>query len=307
MTIRHLPALPEASTRLRAARCDLTPQALERWDRSITAAATGEANTISILEPIGSDPWTGEGVTAKRIAGALRGMSGPVTVAINSPGGNYFEGLAIYNLLRGYKGAVNVQVIGVAASAASVIAMAGDRIEIAKAGFLMIHNSAAVAAGGAEDFRSLADTLDQFDAAMAEVYAQRTGQPVTAIQALLDAETWISGQKAVDDGYADALLPADQVRKDARAAERHQIAAQRLDVILAQAGLSRSERRALLNEFKSGMPGAAGHDDTPSAVDSGTPRAAEPPAPTGKQLADVQAALLALTLGIPLSVTGEPA
>ncbi|MBN0106041.1 Clp protease ClpP, partial [Pseudomonas aeruginosa] len=92
-------------------------------------------------EPIGYDWWTGEGVTAKRIAGALRAIGGDVdvTVNINSPGGDVFEGLAIYNLLREHKGKVTVRVLGLAASAASFIAMAADEVKIARAGFLMIH------------------------------------------------------------------------------------------------------------------------------------------------------------------------
>ncbi|EOG9562751.1 head maturation protease, ClpP-related [Salmonella enterica subsp. enterica serovar Newport] len=119
---------------------------MDRWNGGIKAAATDD-NSISVFDVIGQDYW-GEGVTAKRIAGALRAMNGAdVTVNINSPGGDMFEGLAIYNLLREYQGKVTVKVLGIAASAASVIAMAGDDIQIGRGAFLMIHNCWVVAMG----------------------------------------------------------------------------------------------------------------------------------------------------------------
>ncbi|KLB48562.1 peptidase, partial [Xanthomonas euvesicatoria] len=104
------------------------------------------------------------GVTARRVAGALRAMGkGPVTVNVNSPGGDMFEGLAIYNLLREHDGEITVKVLGLAASAASIIAMAGDTVQIARAGFLMIHNAWVMAVGNRNDLIEVADTLKPFD------------------------------------------------------------------------------------------------------------------------------------------------
>jgi HK97 family phage portal protein len=115
------------------ARWDLHPQARAKMGCGVSRRRRRQASTITILEPIGVD-FFGNGVTAKRIAAALRAIGNqPVTVMINSPGGDFFEGLAIYNLLREHPKAVTVQVIGIAASAASVIAMAGDDIQIGKA------------------------------------------------------------------------------------------------------------------------------------------------------------------------------
>jgi len=127
------------------------PRAFERWNPGVHAADGGESDrTISIYDVIGYD-FFGDGVTARRIAGALRNMGeGPVTVNINSPGGDMFEGLAIYNLLREHPGEVTVKVLGLAASAASVIAMAGDTVQIARAGFYMVHNAWVVAEVDAE-------------------------------------------------------------------------------------------------------------------------------------------------------------
>jgi ATP-dependent Clp protease, protease subunit len=139
MTLKTLPLAPQLQPCAQLSG-EVRPVALERWNPSIRAANEDEYR-ISIFDPIGFDPWTGEGVTAKRIAAALRTLDGAdVTVNINSPGGDMFEGLAIYNLLREYSGKVVVKVLGLAASAASIIAMAGDEVRIARAGFLNIHN-----------------------------------------------------------------------------------------------------------------------------------------------------------------------
>lgn len=117
----------------------VSPLAFDRWNPAIKASDEND-NTIGIYDPIGYDYWDDSGVTAKRISAALRSLDGAdVVVNINSPGGDVFEGLAIYNLLREYKGHVTVRVLGVAASAASFIAMAADEIQIARAGFFMIH------------------------------------------------------------------------------------------------------------------------------------------------------------------------
>lgn len=121
-------------------------------------------------------------MTAKRIAGALRVMNGAdVTVNINSPGGDMFEGLAIYNLLREYQESYG-QVLGIAASAASVIAMAGDDIQIGRGAFLMIHNCWVVAMGNRHDFAELSASLEPFDNAMADIYAARSGLDMATVQ-----------------------------------------------------------------------------------------------------------------------------
>lgn len=254
---------------------ELAPQALERWTPSLIAAASDSDATISIFDPIGAD-FFGEGVTAKRIAGALRsiGADKDVTVNVNSPGGDLFEGIAIYNLLREHKGNVSIKVLGLAASAASLIAMAGDDIQIARAGFLMVHNTWIMAVGNRHDMREFADRLEPFDTAMADIYAARTGLEPKAVHRKMDAETWINGSAAVDEGWADSLLPADEVREN-KAARADRTAAYQLDVALAKAGMPRSERRSLLQNFKGGTPSAAARETgTPSAAGDGKPSAA---------------------------------
>lgn len=269
--MRNKNAMPQAREDRPAFRMqwDIAPRAMDRWTPDLMAAATD--NSISMFDPIGYDPWTGEGVTAKRIAAALRGI-GPdkdVVVNINSPGGDMFEGLAIYNLLREHEGHVTVKVLGMAASAASVIAMAADELLIARAGFLMIHNAWAIVVGNRLDLLEMADTLKPFDAAMADIYAARSGMDAKATQKMMDAETWIGGAAAVEQGFAEGLLKADEVKKDVSASDRS--AGYKLDAALMKAGLPRAERRALLQDYKSSMTAGAG---MPGATDDSKPGAA---------------------------------
>ncbi|HLT25877.1 MAG TPA: head maturation protease, ClpP-related, partial [Zeimonas sp.] len=203
MTIRNLPGAPEGRPRS-AVRWDISARAFARWDAGVRAADDDADRSISIYDVIGYDYWTGDGVTAKRIAGALRSLGkGPVTVNVNSPGGDLFEGLAIYNLLREHEGEVTVKVLGLAASAASMIAMAGDTIQIARAGFFMVHNAWVIAMGNRHDLREIGDWLEPFDAAMADIYVARTGQEAEAVAKLMDAESWIGGSAAIEQGFAD--------------------------------------------------------------------------------------------------------
>lgn len=263
MTKRQLPAAP-AGRPCAGVTSEPQPSALERWNGGIRAA-TDNDNTISIFDVVGRDYWD-EGVTAKRIAGALRSLNGAdVTVNINSPGGDMFEGLAIYNLLREYQGKVTVKVLGIAASAASVIAMAGDDIQIGRGAFLMIHNCWVVAMGNRHDFAELADTLTPFDTAMADIYAARSGLDMATVQQLMDAESYIGGSDAVEKGLADGLLSADAVSDgdDSPAA-----ALRKLDALLAKTNTPRAERRKLIKALSGSMPGAAANPDgTPGATD----------------------------------------
>ncbi|MBN9674636.1 head maturation protease, ClpP-related [Salipiger bermudensis] len=258
MTLRNLPEikagrLPEV--------CAFQPDedALERWNASVRAAQSSE-NTISVLDVIGEDFWTGGGVTSKRVSAALRAIGDQdVFVDINSPGGDFFEGVAIYNALRAHPRKVTVRVLGIAASAASVIAMAGDEIQIGKAGFLMVHNAWVVAMGNRHDLEEAAATMEPFDDAMATVYSDRAGVAKAKAAEWMDSETWFNGEQAVDAGLADAFLPADAAQEDKTQASAAKApkAINRVDALLAKTGMPRSERRALLAEVKGGTHDAA--------------------------------------------------
>jgi ATP-dependent Clp protease protease subunit len=251
----NLPTAPSA--RRNNVHSEISARALARWNPSIQAAAS-ETASISILDAIGQDYWTGEGVTAKRIESALRaiGEDTPINVTINSPGGDMFEGLAIYNLLKEHKAPVNIKVIGVAASAASVIAMAGDTVEIARAGFFMIHNAWVLAAGNRHDLREVSDWLEPFDEVMADIYAARTGLDKKAVAKLMDSESWIGGQSAVDDGFADSLLQSDEIEQ--REGAKALSSVRRIEGALRASGMPKSEAVALIAEFKAALGDPSG-------------------------------------------------
>ena len=262
---KNLPAAL-AGARVGGVRFDLSAKALDRWNPTVQAAATDD-NTISVFDVIGQDYWSGEGVTAKRIAAALRSIGDrDVVVNINSPGGDMFEGLAIYNLLREHPGKVTVKVLGVAASAASIIAMAGDDVQVARAGFLMIHNAWVLAAGNRHDFRDYADYLEPFDASMADIYVARSGLELKAVQTMMDGETWIGGSAAIEQGFADALLASDEVEQGEE--KPSAIAVRRIESALRASGMPRTEAMRLISDFKAGLRDAAG-DGERDATTSG--------------------------------------
>lgn len=282
MTIRKLPEAPDASGVAARFRSEVPEAIYARFNGDVKAAAEDESS-ISVFGTIGADFWD-EGVTAKRISAALRsiGPGNDVVVNINSPGGDVFEGLAIYSLLREHKGKVTVKVMGLAASAASIIAMAGDDVQVARAGFLMIHNTWVVAMGNRHDLREAADTLEPFDGALADIYAVRTGIAEDEIAAMLDKETWIGGAEAVEKGFADGLLASDDVKEEKGASAS---ALRRLDNALAEGKkLPRAERRQLIKELAA----------MPSASAEGTPRAAEGEADEGLDYLRLAAARLSL-------------
>lgn len=247
---------------------ELKPRALDKWNSSIRAASS--ANTISVLDVIGEDYW-GEGVTAKRISGALRAIgNNDVVVNINSPGGDMFEGLAIYNLLRAHSGKVTVNILGIAASAASIIAMAGDEIHMGRGAFLMIHNCWSIGVGNRHDFAKLAADLEPFDKSMADIYVARSGQSESVVSKMMDDETYIASSDAIAKGFADGLLAADEINDGD---ESPQAAIRKLDAALAKAEMPRSERRKLISALTGSMPGATSDPNgTPSATNEINPK-----------------------------------
>ncbi len=262
MSLLKLPEI-KASHAISKVSFDARPDAMERWEPEIKAAAEGEAS-ISIYDTIGFS-WDGEGVTAKRISAALRSIGAKdVTVNVNSPGGDFFEGVAIYNLLRAHPHKVTVKVMGLAASAASVIAMAGDEILMGDGAFLMIHNAWAVAIGNRHDMLQASEQLAPFDAAMADVYAARSGMTAAEAAALMDKETWIGANQAIEDGFATGLIDGGEIEHDTKAQGQKKYLAL-VEASMAKAGHTRSTRRDVFKNLFNGKPGAAGDDATPSA------------------------------------------
>jgi ATP-dependent protease ClpP protease subunit len=249
---------------------DAPSDVLAKWAESPQAAEADDPNTVSIYDVIGEDMWSGGGFTAKRMGAALRAIGkNDVTVKINSPGGDMFEGIAIYNLLRDHPAKVTVEVMGWAASAGSIIAMAGDEIRMGLGTFMMVHNAWGVVVGNRHDMRDGADLFDGFDSAIADIYEARTGMDRAAIVKLMDAETFMGPSEAVANGFADVV---DQTRTEASASatstpNRAVMARRRTEAALAKAGVSRNDRSEIISELTATQRDAS--RPTPAERDAG--------------------------------------
>tara|TARA_R100000005_G_C5000769_1_gene207673 strand:- start:2840 stop:3928 length:1089 start_codon:yes stop_codon:yes gene_type:complete len=156
---------------------------------------------ISIYDEIGD-----YGTSAKNFIQDLKSAGDKnINLRMNSVGGSVFDGLAIYNVLRAHKGHVNVKIEGLSASIASIIALAGDKIEMAENGFFMIHNPFGKSAGDAEDMRKTADLLDKIKQELVSIYASKTELTNEEISNMMDEETWLTSQEAKEMGFIDVI------------------------------------------------------------------------------------------------------
>ncbi len=233
------------------------PQVFDKWAQDaagIRAVERGD-NVITMFEVIGEDYWSGGGITAKKVTSQLRAIGDrPVEVQINSPGGDMFEGIAIYNVLREHSQPITIKVMGMAASAASIIAMAGDDIQIGAASFIMIHNCWVLAMGNRHDLKETADFLMPFDQAMVDLYAARSGQKSGDIAAWMDAETYMSGSQAIERGFANSLLSSDTMQADtvAQARDRGLNDLRAMELSLVSSGNTPAEARERIHKLRSG-------------------------------------------------------
>lgn len=174
--------------------------AKSRGSQFATASQNG-ATIIDLFDEIGE-----YGVSAKDFRAQLNDITGDIILRINSPGGDVFDGLAIFNSLVAHDGHIRVEVIGVAASAASIIAMAGDEIAIAENAFLMIHNAWGITIGNADAHDESSDLLGQIDDSLANTYAKRTGLDVRAIKQMMGDETWFGSTDAKANGFVTEII-----------------------------------------------------------------------------------------------------
>ncbi len=169
-----------------------------------------DVTEISIYQEIG-DSWDEEPVTAKRFIEKLNKINTKtINLHINSPGGSVFDGLAIYNALKAHKSKIAVKIDGLAASIASVVAMAGDTIEIPENAMMMIHNPISFVGGTADDMRKQADVLEKIKLGLVSAYHDKTDLDDNEIYDLMTDETWFTAKEAVNKGFADTMLaPVD--------------------------------------------------------------------------------------------------
>jgi len=174
---------------------------------SIKAKAAGAAE-IKIYDEIGM--W---GITARQFSDELAalGQVKQISLFIHSPGGDVFDGIAIYNLLKKHPANLTVHIDGLAASMASVIAMAGDKVVMPENAMLMIHKPWGISGGNAKEMRDYADLLDKVEAVLIPAYASKTGKSADELAQMLEGETWLNGRECVEQGFADELEPAVNV------------------------------------------------------------------------------------------------
>lgn len=252
---------------------------LEVWNPNLrvavgteTMADEDDANSISIFDTIGGGFFS-EGVTAKRIDAALRRIgNNDVVVNINSPGGIMFEGFTIYNLLKNHRGSVTVNVLGIAASAASVIAMAGDEIVMNTGSQMMIHNPAACICGDYRDFAEASQTLQGFRDSAIEIYAAQTSMSDAALRKLMDRETFMGSKEAVDKGFATTTQDIKTREAETGAtnfvSDRSKLMGT-LKVALAREGFTRKERSAMFQQL--GFAASMTEQPAPAASMTGSP------------------------------------
>ncbi len=167
------------------------------------------SRTLFLDGEISDETWYGDEVTPKIFQNELNATKGDVTVWINSPGGCVFAASQIYNMLMDYKGKVTVKIDGIAASAASVIAMAGEEVLISPTGLLMIHNPMTIAFGGAEEMDKAKAMLSEVKESIINAYELKTGLSRSKLSHFMDAETWFNAKKAVELEFADKVLFSD--------------------------------------------------------------------------------------------------
>ena len=178
---------------------------------------TGEESIERILSlngTIAEESWFDDDVTPALFKDELESGEGNVTVWINSPGGDCIAAAQIYNMLRSYNGKITVKIDGIAASAASVIAMAGDTVYMSPVSMMMIHNPATIAFGDHTEMQKAMDMLAEVKESIINAYVIKTGQSRAKLSHLMDAETWMDANKAVELGFADDIIARETDKDD---------------------------------------------------------------------------------------------
>ncbi len=177
-----------------------------KWRNQAEAGTAPEERTLFLNGTIAEESWFDDDVTPQLFKDELNAGNGDITVWINSPGGDCVAAAQIYNMLSNYKGKVTVKIDGIAASAASVIAMAGDTVLVSPVSMLMIHNPATIAWGDHAEMQKAIDMLSEVKESIINAYVLKTGLSRPKLSHLMDAETWMDANKAVELGFADEIM-----------------------------------------------------------------------------------------------------
>ncbi|MBQ5488804.1 MAG: Clp protease ClpP [Clostridia bacterium] len=176
------------------------------WNWKNQADGETEERVLELYGTIAEESWFDDDITPKMFRDELFAGSGDVVVWINSPGGDCVAASQIYSMLMDYKGKVTVKIDGIAASAASVIAMAGTEVLMAPTALIMIHNPLTVAFGDHGDLKQAIEMLDEVKESIINAYELRTGMSRAKLSRLMDEETWMNANKAIELGFADGVL-----------------------------------------------------------------------------------------------------
>ena len=187
------------------------------WTNQAPTETEPEQRILTLNGTIAEESWFDDDITPQLFREELNAGSGDITVWINSPGGDCVAAAQIYNMLMDYRGSVTVKIDGIAASAASVIAMAGTRVLVSPVSMLMIHNPATIASGDAAEMQKAIAMLDEVKESIINAYEIKTGMSRTKLSHLMDAETWMDAHTAVDLGFADEIM----TRPEVTGAENH--------------------------------------------------------------------------------------
>ena len=210
-----------------------------------------------------TDEWKDSDTSAAGFRDALKSLGDvkDINLHINSPGGSVFEGIAIYNMLKQNSAHINVYVDGLAASIASVIAMSGDAIFMPANAMMMIHNPWTMAVGNAEELRKQADDLDRITQSSVQTYLDKAGDKLDekTLKDLMDNETWLTAQEAVDFGLADEVMQANQAAAsiDKRFVQRYRHVPEQLikqvskETQKKEPGLSKDDRQKMIEQVQS--------------------------------------------------------
>lgn len=178
---------------------------------------SGGVSTLRLDGPIAEESWWGDEMTPAQFRAELAAHPGDLMVYINSPGGDVCAASQMYAALKDHPGKITIRIDGLAASAASIVAMAGDVVEMAPAAYMMIHNSATVAMGNAREMEQATAMLREVDKGIRAVYAAKTGKSERELARMMEAETWMSAPTALAEGFIDAIAYAQDTGKESDA------------------------------------------------------------------------------------------
>ena len=207
-----------------------------------------ETRILELNGTIAEESWFDDDITPRMFKDELYSGTGPITVWINSPGGDCIAASQIYSMLMDYKGDVTVKIDGIAASAASVIAMAGTKVLIAPTALIMIHNPSMAAFGERKDMENAIDILNEVKESIINAYELKTNISRTVLSHLMDSETWMNANKAIELGFADGIL--EDEKKKVMPDDSYMFGSKDFDVALVNKINKRPKTGRSVNDLK---------------------------------------------------------